>query len=93
MELTTIVGVAASILTGASLLPQLIKVIKEKKSSGISFIMLFVLLTGVSLWIWYGALRSDLIIVISNSVSAALNILIFIMSFYYERKTTPAPSR
>ena len=87
METTTIVGVAASILTGASLLPQLIKVIREKKSSGVSFVMLFVLLAGVSLWVWYGALRSDWIIVVSNSFSAALNILIFVMSYYYDRKT------
>jgi MtN3 and saliva related transmembrane protein len=86
MDLTTIVGVAASVLTGASLLPQLIKLIREKKSQGLSFVMLFVLLAGVSLWIWYGVLQSDWIIVISNAVSAALNIQIFVLSFYYDKK-------
>ncbi|MEO5979844.1 MAG: SemiSWEET family transporter [Chryseolinea sp.] len=85
MELNTIVGVSASVLTGASLLPQLIKIVREKKSEGVSFIMLIVLLGGVGLWVWYGVLKSDWIIVISNAVSALINLGIFAMSFYYNR--------
>lgn len=88
MDPVTTVGIAASALTGASLLPQLVKLIKEKKSEGISFLMLLVLLGGVALWIWYGVLKSDWIIVISNSVSALINLLIFIMSFYYNGRVT-----
>jgi MtN3 and saliva related transmembrane protein len=45
--------------------------------------MLSVLLAGVALWVWYGALQNDWIIVISNSVSALLNLCIFACSFYY----------
>ena len=85
MKIDTLVGVTASILTGASLLPQLIKVIREKKSEGVSFVMLIILFGGVGLWIWYGILKADLIIVISNSASALINVAIFIMSFYYDR--------
>lgn len=85
MELNTIVGVSASVLTGASLLPQLVKIVREKKSEGVSFIMLIVLLGGVGLWVFYGVLKADWIIVISNAVSALINLGIFAMSFYYNR--------
>lgn len=83
MEIVTLVGIAASVLTGASLLPQLIKVISQQKTEGVSFLMLAVLLGGVGLWVWYGILQGDWIIVISNSVSVLLNLGIFATSFYY----------
>lgn len=86
METNTIVGVAASVLTGASLLPQLIKVIRQRKSEGVSFLMLFVLLAGVGLWIWYGVIQQDWIIIVANAVSALLNVSIFIASFYYNKQ-------
>lgn len=40
MENTTIIGIVASIFTGISLLPQLLKLAKEKKASDISMLML-----------------------------------------------------
>jgi len=86
MELSTIVGIAASVLTGASLLPQLIKIIREKKEQDISFVMLVILLGGVCLWIWYGFLHEDWIIIISNSASALLNLSIFACSAYFSRR-------
>lgn len=84
MSLPTVVGILASILTGAALLPQLIKVIREKKPQDISFLMLASLLGGVGLWVWYGILNDDWIIIISNSVSVILNLCIFGASFYYK---------
>jgi MtN3 and saliva related transmembrane protein len=49
------VGIVAGILTGVSLLPQLIKIIKEKKANSISFGMLAVLLAGLCVMdcIWH----------------------------------------
>ena len=66
-------------------MPQLVKIIREKKSQDISFVMLVVLLGGVSLWIWYGVLNQDWIIIISNAVSVLLNLSIFAFSAYYRR--------
>jgi MtN3 and saliva related transmembrane protein len=54
---TVYIGIAAGICTGISLLPQLIKIICEKKAEAISLPMLFVLLAGLSGWIWYGLLE------------------------------------
>ncbi|RYZ56210.1 MAG: hypothetical protein EOO14_12505, partial [Chitinophagaceae bacterium] len=47
--------------------------------------MLFVLLTGVATWVVYGVLRSDLPIIITNSFSFLLNILMIILRIKYKR--------
>ena len=84
MEFTTAVGLGASILTGTSLIPQLIKIIKEKKSDSVSFWMLLVLFLGLAGWVYYGILKEDWIIIISNSFSLLVNIAIGIFSIKYK---------
>lgn len=86
MQSTTIVGLVASIFTGVSLIPQLIKIIKEKKAEAISLGMLAVLFIGLCGWVYYGILKEDWIIIISNAFSLVVNILIFIFSMKYKEK-------
>ncbi len=86
MEFITIVGLIASIFTGVSLLPQLIKIIKEKKAEAISLGMLAVLFIGLCGWVYYGILKEDWIIIISNSFSLLVNLLICIFSIKYKKK-------
>jgi MtN3 and saliva related transmembrane protein len=69
------IGISAGILTGVSLLPQLLKIIKEKRADGISFGMLTVLLVGLCLWILYGALKKDYPIIVTNSFSLLMNVV------------------
>jgi MtN3 and saliva related transmembrane protein len=52
------VGIVAGIFTAMSLLPQLIKLLREKKAEDISLFFLIVLFIGLGFWIWYGFLRS-----------------------------------
>lgn len=80
------IGLLASVFTALSLLPQLVKTYREKKPAGISPIMLLALFLGLALWIWYGILKDDTIIIVSNAVSMALNILVAMFSFYYMQK-------
>jgi MtN3 and saliva related transmembrane protein len=84
----SIIGIAASAGTAISLLPQLIKLCRDKKADDLSLPMLAILFVGLSLWIWYGILKNDLIIIISNAISLSLNISIVILSLKY-RKTNP----
>lgn len=66
------------------MLPQLIKLIKEKKADGISVIMLITLIAGLILWIVYGIKKEDWIIIISNGFSALINISVLILSLVYK---------
>ena len=90
MSLITIIGITASACTAFSLLPQLIKLLKEKKAENISLGMLAILFAGLGLWIYYGVLKTDWIIIISNSFSFILNvILVFFAIKYKENKPYP----
>jgi len=81
-----IIGIIAGIFTSTSLLPQLIKIIKEKKANAISLGMLFVLMTGIALWIYYGILKKDLPIIYTNAFSLLLNIAVVVFSIKYKQK-------
>ena len=70
---TQIIGIVAGIFTSISLLPQLIKILKHKKAEDISLFYLVILFVGLSLWVWYGALRDDLPIIVTNGFSLVIN--------------------
>lgn len=85
MNWIQIVGLVAGTLTSSSLIPQLIKTIKEKKAQDVSVGMLLVLMLGVATWVAYGLLREDLPIIITNSFSLLLNITMLVLRFKYNR--------
>jgi len=85
MDTTQIIGLTAGILTASSLLPQLIKTIKEKEAEDISLVMLMVLLSGISLWIYYGIRRDDFPIIITNSFSLLLNVIMIFLRIKYKK--------
>ncbi|WP_046369799.1 SemiSWEET family sugar transporter [Flavihumibacter petaseus] len=80
------VGIGSGICTGISLLPQLIKLIREKKADDLSCGMLVLLLAGLGGWIWYGVLKSDWPIIITNAFSAIVNMLIIAFSLQYKKR-------
>ncbi len=86
MDFETSIGVGASVFTATSLIPQLVKLLKEKKSKDISIIMLAVLFTGLALWVWYGFLKKDWIIILSNLFALVINLIIGILTLYYKPK-------
>ena len=86
MQSETWIGLAASICTGVAMLPQLIKTFKEKKAGDISYLMLAVLIVGLAIWIWYGVVKEDWIIIISNAFSLLINMLIVALNVLYKQK-------
>ena len=84
MDLTQVVGLTAGILTASSLLPQVFKTLKEKKAKEVSIKMLLVLQAGVALWIYYGVLREDLPIIVTNCFSLLVNITMVILRIKYK---------
>jgi MtN3 and saliva related transmembrane protein len=83
---TAWVGIVAGIFTGLSLLPQLIKLIRDKKAEDISLFFLFILFCGLGLWIWYGTLREDVPIIVTNAFSLVINSLIIVLGIKYKKK-------
>jgi MtN3 and saliva related transmembrane protein len=69
MNWTTAVGVLAAICTTASYFPQLKKCWETKSAGDLSLIMFLILAGGIALWVAYGVLRGDPVIIIANAIS------------------------
>jgi len=66
------IGGLAALLTSLSYLPQVRKAWPRGSTKDLSLKMLGVLTTGLLLWVCYGLLKADWILVAANSVGAAL---------------------
>ena len=85
MNWTQVIGLAAGVCTATSLVPQVVKTIKEKKAEDVSLGMLIVLATGIILWIVYGVKKNDLPIIATNSFSLLVNILMVVLGIKYKK--------
>lgn len=81
-----IIGTIAGILTSISMVPQLLKVIKNKDVENISWRMITILLCGVSLWVIYGILKTEWPIILSNAFSVLVNATLLFCYFKYKNK-------
>ncbi|UHO37533.1 SemiSWEET transporter [Chryseobacterium capnotolerans] len=86
-----LLGIIAGVLTSISMIPQLIKVIREKNVEDISLLMLLVLISGLSLWVWYGFVKDELPIILSNSFAVLVNISLLICYIIYDKKKKTSP--
>lgn len=86
-DLTEWVGILAGIFTSTSLLPQLIKLIRNKKAEDISLFFLIALFIGISLWIVYGVLRKDIPIIATNCFSFLINVMMIVLGIRFKKKS------
>jgi MtN3 and saliva related transmembrane protein len=70
--LITIIGLLAAALTSLSYIPQVKKALPAGSTDDISFKTLAVLAAGLALWIGYGILKGDFVIIVANAVGFAL---------------------
>ena len=78
-------GYLAAILTTVAFLPQLIKTLKTKKADDVSLITLIMFISGVICWIIYGYKISSTPILVANSITFILNLMILISKVYYSK--------
>jgi len=72
----TIFGFMAATFTTLSFLPQAIKVIKTKNTSGISFSMYLMFTIGVFLWLVYGIATKQASIYLANGITLIFALII-----------------
>ena len=70
--LTTVIGALAAIGTTAAWLPQVVKTWRTRSAEDFSWTYLAMFTTGVSLWIAYGILRKDGVVLAANGVTLLL---------------------
>lgn len=82
-----ILGIVAGFLTSIAMIPQLIKVIKEKNVEDLSWMMILVLICGLTLWVWYGIIQNELPIILSNAFAVLVNVTLFICYLMFRKKS------
>lgn len=82
---TELIGLIAGILTACSLIPQLVKTIRERNTDGVSALIYVILMAGTGLWVYYGILRDDFPLIITNAFSFGLNVLMLVLKIRYSK--------
>lgn len=81
-----IIGIVAGSCTAIAMIPQLVKIICEKKAGQVSLVMIMILIAGLSCWVWYGILQQDYPVIVTNAFSVLVNLLIIFFSLKYKNR-------
>ncbi len=84
IDFTTAVGLTAGVISTLAFVPQLIKTWKSKSAHDLSWSMLFILCTGITLWLVYGLVISDVPVIAANAVLLVLVSVILVLKIRYE---------
>jgi MtN3 and saliva related transmembrane protein len=90
MDINTVVGSVAAFCTTVSYFPQLKKCWTTGSASDLSLKTFLILTSGVALWIVYGVLEKDSVIIAANGVSLCCLLAIL---FFKLREQWGAPQR
>jgi MtN3 and saliva related transmembrane protein len=83
MDSTTILGYTASAVTVFTFLPQVLKTWKERSAKNVSLMMFVIAIANEILWIAYGVLRDDMVIIITNIVMMCMASIMIFLKFRY----------
>lgn len=72
MSATTLIGLMAALCTTVSYIPQLKKCWETGSAGDLSLKMFSILAAGIALWVVYGVLQGDAVIILANSASLVL---------------------
>lgn len=74
-------GYVGAVLTTAAFVPQAIKTIRSRDTSGISLGMYVAFTTGLVFWFGYGLVLHSWPMIVSNAVAATLAATILVLKF------------
>ncbi|MFH0925152.1 MAG: SemiSWEET transporter [bacterium] len=77
-----LIGFTAGLFTTGCYFPQLQKIVKTKHTADISLGMFSFLTVGIFLWLIYGIVQGDIVIILANFIALIFNIFIL----YYKIK-------
>ncbi len=77
------IGTAAGLFSMASFMPQLVKIVREKRAEGVSLNTYLLTVTGFVLWIAYGIMLGSWPVAASNAVNLVLSAAILLLRWRY----------
>ena len=84
METVDIFGLLAALLTTSAFLPQVIKTLRAKDTKSLSLPMYLILTSGLLLWLTYGIMIKDWALIIANSITGILALIILVAKIKYD---------
>lgn len=84
MDTVDFFGLTAALLTTSAFLPQVIKTLREKDTKSLSLPMYLILTSGLLLWLTYGILIKDWALIIANSITGILALIILVAKIKYD---------
>lgn len=91
MEFVDILGYVAGLLTTLTFLPQVIKTVKEKSAKDVSLNMFLIAAANQILWIVYGVLRGDKVIILTNVFILVLSLTMIFLKLKYGTEKMSSP--
>ncbi|MDE3143552.1 MAG: SemiSWEET transporter [Bacteroidota bacterium] len=84
MNNITLLGLLAATCTTISFLPQAIKTIQTKNTSGISLFMYSLFAFGTLLWLLFGIFSTNIPIISANAITLIFSIIILVYKIKYK---------
>lgn len=81
----TILGSVASALVTASFIPQIVRGYRTKHLGDVSYWLMIMICVGMSLWIVYGVIKQDYVIIGANISTIALNVVLLGLKIKYTK--------
>jgi len=81
-----ILGYTAGAITSLTFLPQVIKTLKEKSARDVSMMMFIIAVVNQTMWVVYGALLSNWVIILTNAVILSMSLTMIILKIRYSGK-------
>jgi MtN3 and saliva related transmembrane protein len=81
-----VIGIIAGILVLSSFIPQLQKAYKTKRMTDVSIYLMALIASGMFLWVVYGIIRKDPVIIVTNASGFILNIILMILKLRYDKQ-------
>ncbi len=84
LYLSELIGYAAAFCGTVSLIPQIVKLWKERSAKAISTTMYLIYSLGVVLWLIYGIMINSIPLIIAEIITLVLSIAILIMKYLWK---------
>jgi len=84
MAFVDILGYSAGAITALTFLPQVIKTWKERSAKDVSLWMFIIAAINEVMWIWYGVLLNNWVIILTNTIVLAMSSTMIYLKLRYK---------
>lgn len=85
MAFVDVLGYSACAITALTFLPQVVKTWKEKSAKNVSMLMFIIAVANEILWIGYGVMRDDMVIIVTNVIMLVMASTMIFLKLKYNK--------